>query len=272
MPFLAVGLALFALHRAVAPDPDAPLRVDPARIDATRAALTARLGRLPEPAELAAALRDALDDERLVREARRLGLDRDDPIVRRRLIQKLRLAYEASADDELDDAALLALRDADPARYTAPPRLALTHVLAAHGRHPDPRAAAHEFARALAAGADPAALGDPGPHARRLGLRPLADYAGLFGPDFAASLSDMPEGTWSVLESSLGAHAVRIDARAAAGPLPLAAVRARLHADLRERRREQALAAALAELRRADPARLDDLPPALAADLAEHGL
>ncbi|HEY8377722.1 MAG TPA: hypothetical protein VIK91_14600, partial [Nannocystis sp.] len=158
VPFVLVGLGLFVLHRLVAPDPDAPLRVDEARVEAARAGLTARLGRPPERAELAAALRDALDDERLVREARRLGLDRDDPIVRRRLIQKLRLAYEAGADEDVSDAELLALRDAEPERYAAPTRLAVTHVLAARGRHPDPLAAAREFAQALQDGADPVAL------------------------------------------------------------------------------------------------------------------
>lgn len=274
VPFLVVGLAIFALHAAVRVDPDAALRVDLARVEATRAGLTARLGRLPEPAELASALRDALDDDRMVREALRLGLDRDDPIVRRRLIQKLRLAHEAAADtDAFKDADLLALRDADPARYATPPRIALTQVLAARGRHPDPEAAARALAEALASGADPAALGDPGPHARQLGLRPAADYAALFGPQFAAALTDMPEQTWTIVPSQLGAHVVRIDARAPEGPLPLAAVRARLRAELADRRRDEAAAAALADLRRRDPMLVDaDIPPALAATLAEHAL
>ncbi|MCY0993309.1 peptidylprolyl isomerase [Nannocystis sp. ILAH1] len=271
--FLLVGLALFALHARVRPDPDRAMRVDPDRVASTRAGLAERLGRAPDDRELAAALRDALDDERMVREAVRLGLDRDDPIVRRRLIQKLRLAYESTADVEApDDAALLALRDAEPARYSAPARLALTQVLAARGRHPDPEAAARELVRRLEGGADPAELGDPGPHARRFGLRPASDYAGMFGPDFAAALSDMPEGTWSIVQSQLGAHAVRIDARAPAELLPLAAARPRLMADLAERRRAEAVQAALDDLRRSDPADLDALPADLAAALAEQGL
>ncbi|MBZ5710400.1 peptidyl-prolyl cis-trans isomerase [Nannocystis pusilla] len=271
--FLVLGLALFALHARVRPDPDANMRVDLARVEAARQGLGARLGHAPADAELAAALREALDDERMVREAVRLGLDRDDPIVRRRLIQKLRLAYESSADlDPADDAALLAQRDAEPQRYTAPARLALTQILAARGRHAEPEAAAREFARALEAGADPAGLGDPGPHARRLGLRPVADYAGMFGPEFAAALEGMPEGTWSIVQSKIGAHAVRVDARAPAELLPLAAARARLQADLAERRRAEAVRLALEDLRRADPADLRELPPDLAAALREHGL
>ncbi|MDC0723076.1 peptidylprolyl isomerase [Nannocystis bainbridge] len=271
--FLVAGLALFALHAQVRPDPDAGMRVDRDRVESTRAGLTERLARAPDDRELAAALRDALDDERMAREAVRLGLDRDDPIVRRRLIQKLRLAHESTADvDSFADAALLALRDAEPARYSAPARLALTQVLAARGRHPDPAAAAGELVRLLEAGADPAALGDPGPHARRFGLRPASDYAGLFGPEFAAALTDMPAGTWSIVQSPLGAHAVRVDARAPAELLPLAAARPRLAADLAERRRAEAVEAALAELRRSDPADLTDLPADLAAMLAEHDL
>ncbi|WAS99399.1 peptidylprolyl isomerase [Nannocystis punicea] len=271
--FLVVGLALFALHARVRPEPDAAMRVDQGRVESTRAGLTERLGRAPEPGELAAALRDALDDERMVREALRLGLDRDDPIVRRRLIQKLRLAYESTADvDARDDAALLALRDADPTRYSAPARIALTQVLAARGRHPDLSAAAEEMLRRLAAGADPAELGDPGPHARRFGLRPSGDYAGLFGPEFAAALADMPEGTWSIVQSPLGAHAVRVDARAPAELLSLDAARPRLQADLAERRRAEAVRTALEDLRRADPADLAGLPADLATALAEHDL
>lgn len=273
MQFLVLGLALFGLHALVRRDADEPLRLDLARVEAARDGLTARLGRSPDDSELAAALREHLDDERLVREALRLGLDRDDPIVRRRLIQKLRLTYDATADlAPVDDADLLALRDADPARYSAPARFAVTQVLAARGRHPDPRAAAEELVRALEDGADPTRLGDPGPHARQLGLRAAADYARLFGPEFAAALEDLPEGTWSIVQSQLGAHAVRVDARAPAELLPLEAVRARLQADLADRRRSEALAAALADLRRADPARLDALPADLAARLAEHGL
>lgn len=270
LAFAVLGLGLFGLHALVRPPPDRALVVDAARVDAARSGLAARLGRPPTTADLATAVQDALDEERLYREALRLGLDRDDPIVRRRLIQKLRLVHESLADDAPpDDAALLAQRDADPQRYAAPPRIAITQLLAARGRHDDPAAAARALAGQLAAGADPADLGDPSPHARSLGLRPLSDLAALLGPEFAAALADMPEGTWSVVPSPLGAHVVRVDARAPAELPPLSALRGRLAADLADARRAEAAAAALAELRRRFPAALVELPPDLAAALTE---
>lgn len=262
--FAVLGLGLFGLHAALAPAREGALVVEPSRVEATREGLAGRLGRAPGDEELAAALREALDEERLYREALRLGLASDDPIVRRRLIQKLRLIYEASADEAgIDDAALLAARDAEPERYSAPPRVALTQVLAARGRHADPVAAARALVERIEAGADPAALGDPGPHAARLGLRPLADYARRFGAEFADGLRDMPEGTWSIIPSASGAHAVRIEARAPAELLPLEALRGRLRADVAERRRAAAVEAGLASLRRRDPAVLGALVPSL---------
>ena len=182
------------------------------------------------------------------------------------------MIYEASADEAgIDDAALLAARDADPGRYAAPARVTLTQVLAARDRHADPAAYAAELARQLARGAAPEALGDPSPHARRLGPRPAADFADLFGAEFAAALEDMPEGTWSVVPSALGAHAVRIEARVGPQPVALDALRGRLRADVAEARRAEALAGALAGLRRRDPASFVDVAPALAATIEGGG-
>lgn len=269
--FALVGLLLFGAHALLAPRRADPLVVDRARVDATATALARKLGRPAAADDIAAALLTELDEDRLHREALALGLDRDDPIIRRRLIQKLRFVHEdlAAADAVPDDDALRALRDADPARYTIPERLAVTHVLAAAGRHPDPRAAADDLRARLLAGADPAGLGDPCVHGQRFPARTLAAYAGMFGADFSAALSHMPEGTWSIVPSSFGWHVARVDARTPPTLPDVAALRPRLVADWEAARRDEGARAALAELRARRPALLVDVPPAVAAALAE---
>jgi peptidyl-prolyl cis-trans isomerase C len=267
--FAAIGCVLFALHAVCAPRTADSLTVDAARAAATQAALTRKLARTPTPAESAAALLLELDEERLYREALALGLDEGDPIVRRRMIQKLRFVQEDLADAEPDDAALLALRDEHQGRYTAPARLAVTHVFAAHDRHADPRAAAQTFLTQLQAGADPTALGDLNVHGRSFGARPLSAYAGVFGDEFAAALSNMSEGTWSLAPSALGWHVVRVDARAPARLPDLATLRPRLRVDWDARRREAASEAAAADLRARYPILLKNIEPDLAAALAE---
>jgi hypothetical protein len=268
--FAAIGGVLFAAHALCSPARVDPLTVDAARAGATVTALARKLARQPTLDEAAAALLAELDDERLHREALALGLDQDDPIIRRRLIQKLQFVHEDLAAAEApDDAALLALRDADPGRYTTPARVAITHVFVAHDRHPDPRAVAREILTSLRDGADPAALGDLFVHGQRFGARPLAAYAATFGDDFAAALTDMPEGTWSLAPSALGWHLVRVDAREPARLPELAAVRPRLRADWDAAHREASARAAATDLRARYPATLVDVPPALAAALAE---
>lgn len=268
--FALAGLLLFGAHAALSSPAGDPLVVDRARVDATAGALARRHGRPATAAEVAAALRTELDEDRLYHEALALGLDRDDPIVRRRLIQKLRFVHEDLATTDLpDDAALLALRDADPARYTIPERLAVTHVLAATGRHPDPRAAASALRDSLLAGADPSGLGDPCVHGQRFAARTRAAYAGMFGDAFANALEDMPDGTWSIVPSSFGWHVVRVDVRTPPTLPDLAAIRPRLHADWEAARRDDGARAALTELRARRPAVLVDVPPDVAAALAE---
>lgn len=268
--FAGLGLLCFALHAALAPRRGEALVVDDARVRAAATELGRRLGRDATPDELAAALQVELDEERLYREALALGLERDDPIVRRRLIQKLRFVHEDLAGRaEPDDDALLAVRDADPARYTSPARHALTQVFAARERHADPQAAANALLQRLRAGAGPEGLGDPCVHGQRFGQRSAAAYAGVFGEAFAAALADMSPGTWSLAPSSLGWHAVRIDSRSPPQLPGLAALRPRLRADWEAARREASSAAALAELRARYPATLRDVPPAVATALTE---
>ena len=268
--FAGLGLLFFAIHAALAPGGGEPLTVDAARVGATGTELARRLGRAATPAEVAAALRVELDEERLYREALALGLDRDDPIVRRRLIQKLRFVHEDLAEvGEPTDAELLAVRDANPDRYTAPARYALTQVLAARERHPDPQAAARALQARLLAGEDPTRLGDMSVHGQRFGERTTSAYASVFGDEFAAALLNMSPGTWSLAPSSLGWHVVRVDAVTPPALPDLAALRPRLRADWEADRRAASSEAALAELRARYPADLAGLPADVASALAE---
>lgn len=269
--FVGLGLLFFAGHAWLRPERGEALAVDGARVEATGRELARRLGRDATAVEVAAALQVELDEERLYREALALGLERDDPIVRRRLIQKLRFVHEDLAGEvEPGDAELLALRDAAPARYRSPARYAITQVFAARERHVDARAAAEALRERLVAGAAPEGLGDPCVHGQRFGGRAAAGYAGVFGEAFADGLSDMSPGTWSVVASSLGWHVVRVDAVAAPVLPPLEVLRPRLRADWDAQRREASGQAALVELRGRYPAALDGVPAAVASALAER--
>jgi hypothetical protein len=76
------------------------------------------------------------DEEADYEEAIALGLDRSDLVVRRRLVQRLELRAQAWARaTEPSDAELAALLAREPERFALPARVRLTHVFLSRDRH-----------------------------------------------------------------------------------------------------------------------------------------
>jgi parvulin-like peptidyl-prolyl isomerase len=77
----------------------------------------------------------ARDDETLVREARALGLDERDLVIRRYLVQRMRLvASLPEAPDRPDEAELASYLARHAERFRQPPEVRLTHVYLARDR------------------------------------------------------------------------------------------------------------------------------------------
>lgn len=94
--FLALGVGAFAAERWLAAE-DAGRRVitlTDEQVGALAARWDAQWGRPPTGRELRGLIDEAVREEILYREALRRGLDRGDPIVRRRLAQKMTFMLE----------------------------------------------------------------------------------------------------------------------------------------------------------------------------------
>jgi len=122
--FLAIGAVLYgakawSLAGAQLPigfGEGNPVVITAERVEELRADWRARMGRPPGEAELAAALRVEIDDELLIREARRRGVHRNDPIVVRRLLRNMQFLEGAegrSAEEQLADAYALGMDRSD---------------------------------------------------------------------------------------------------------------------------------------------------------------
>jgi len=249
--FAVLGAALFALQRWATPPARDRIVVTAEVARGLRQDHARRYGAPPTAAEESVLVRRWVDDEVLVREATRLGLDRGDIIVRRRLIQKMQFLQESLARIPVpSDAELEAWLDAHATRYAAPARVSLTHVFVAADAHADPGTTAAQVAAALASGVDPARLGDPFLRGRDLPLQTESQLAGVFGASFASAVASLPAGTWSApLRSSYGLHLVRVDAREAGRRPTLDEVRRAVTDDWTEARRDEATRTALDALR-----------------------
>lgn len=91
--FLLIGSALFAFYSLIAkPESDpagSSIVITRPQLDALVASFTKTWQRPPAPEEIQNLIQSAVREEVYYREAMAMGLDKDDPVIRRRLQQKL---------------------------------------------------------------------------------------------------------------------------------------------------------------------------------------
>jgi hypothetical protein len=243
--FLLLGLAVFALDRWR--DGDAGSRtieVTEAQLAGIRERWAAQWDRPPTERELAGLVEDAVKEAILYREALRLGLDRDDTIVRRRLAQKMTFMLEDGAAVALPtDRELEAYHAARRERYRETRRTTFVHVFLSDDRRADPAGDARALVDELTSGGgdDWRQLGDPFMLLREYADRTDQEIVELFGGRFAAALRDLTSGAWhGPIRSAYGTHLVRVVARTEPRTPSFTEVRDRVAEDLiTERRREQ---------------------------------
>ena len=243
--FLVLGCVLFALYGVVAPgaDTERKIVVD----DATVAMLAQRYAsvwlRQPSSAELQGLVDTYVREEILYREGVAMGLDRDDPVIQRRVLQKLDvLSEESSAVNAATDVELEDYLQAHAERYAIPSTYSFEQVLFDPVRHGP--ALEEEFNAALAAlnaGADPAKLGDSSLLPLQYDSVPLDRIARDYGEAFAVGIEGLSPGRWQgPVRSGFGVHAVRVNSKTAAQSATLADVRAAVERDWENDRRVQA--------------------------------
>ncbi|MGD8330310.1 MAG: peptidylprolyl isomerase [Acidobacteriota bacterium] len=202
--------------------------------------------RPPTASELRGLIDARVREEVLYREALALGLDADDVVVRRRMVQKMELLTQdlAVMSDPTDDQLRRFLAD-NRERYRSPDRISFTQVFFSVDRR---GAAAESDAVALLARleagtvgvGDAEELGDSSLLAPEYRAVTPADVERTFGADFAAALFALGEGWHGPLQSAFGYHVVRISERVAGADPDFATVRSDLIRDLNRERRNAA--------------------------------
>ena len=222
--------------------------------------------RPPSEEELRGLIEQHIREEVLYREAVALDLDRDDTIVRRRLVQKLEFLSEDLTNPEtLTDAELQTWHQVHSDDYRDPERLSFVQVYFSRDRRGE--AAREDAAQALLALTEAGAssvkagreLGDPSLLQYDYVEQSPADVARHLGAAFAEAVTDLPAGGWrGPVESSLGIHLVYIVSRKESRLRTLDEVRERVRTDLARDRRKQANRAFYEKLRARYQISVDD--------------
>ena len=217
--------------------------------------------RAPTVSELDGLIEDQIRDEVLTREAQRLGLDRDDTVIRRRLRQKIEIITEEAAASVAPTEAQLQSYLAQHAEdFRSEARLAFSQIFL------DPtKRAGHidEDVKALLKHLGNTERRTVSTNWHKYGdqlfvLKP--DYAlsgereiaTIFGAEFTSALLDLKPGEWSgPIRSGYGLHAVRLNQIEAPRPATLADVHPVVEREWRNAQRKVAAEAQYQQLRSA---------------------
>src|SRR6188508_2835770 len=243
--FMLIGIALFGAYRWVSPGDSGGRRIVITQgvIDDLVTQHVAARGREPSSTELNHLIQSYVHDEILYREGVRLGLERDDIVVKRRVRQKIEMIAEEDASTRAPtDADLSAYLVANPARFVQPAILTFEQVFIGESRSgPGVVQVAAVAREALRKGGDPDELGKPTLLPHRMTRTPADLVARDFGPAFVGALEQVPIGERvGPIDSSFGAHYVRVSARTPAAAPQLAAVRDQVAREWENDRRQRA--------------------------------
>jgi hypothetical protein len=228
--FLLIGIALFVgYERLASPDLTGKrIVVNDAMVQQMAREHEARWTRKPNEQELAGLIESYVRDEILYREGLALGLDRDDTLIKRRVRQKFEvIAEEEGAQRTPSDADLITYMSDNAARFLLPGRVSFEQVFFGDVQAPAVAERAITAARvALARGSEPSRLGQTSLLPGRVENGAQDMVARDFGAAFARQVETAPLGQWSgLVQSSFGAHLVRVSARTPASLPELDAVR-----------------------------------------------
>lgn len=213
--FFVLGLVLFLLYELVA-DPDGPapdeIVVDQARLQSLVANFEKTWRRGPTDDELQNLVDAWVREEILYREGVAVGFDLNDPVIRRRVAQKMSFIADGMVPENPTDAELQDWLTNNIAEYEIPATYTLRQVYIDPQRHADDLdTVLDETLAALQGGADPASQGDSTLLLSEVSSASSHDVARIFGSVFVASLADIAVGEWvGPVQSGYGLHYVKV--------------------------------------------------------------
>jgi len=214
--FLALGAILFAGHalwQTHVAKTDRTILISPAEIEHQAEIFASENRRQPTDEDLEGLLFAHIEEQVLMREAQRLGLDEDDTIIRRRLAQKMRFMINDIGSPELPTRAELETWFGEnPEAFIRPETRSFEHIYLSPKDRANTVTADAEKLLAAGPADDWESQGDAFISGRRFTTVAQPAVQRDFGTNFAQSLFQLPDSkAWQgPLNSAFGVHLIRL--------------------------------------------------------------
>lgn len=219
--FLVIGIGVFFLYEVTStnkPQDEVKLiEVNKARANRMVTLWEKRWNRLPSKEEFNALVEQYINEEVLYREALAMGLDNNDPVVRRRMAQKVKfISNDIITIETPSEKVLQNYLDTHASRYQLEGSMSFQHIYFNPSKHDS---AMESEAKILLSklleksnSINMKSLGDSFLHGTNFTDIKVFEINRLFGKDFTKELFEKPVGKWlGPLVSGYGLHLVKID-------------------------------------------------------------
>lgn len=223
--FLLMGSLLFFFESLTDSDRK-PIVVSMAQQQRLATLWETQTGRIATPEQIESLIRSWIEEEVLYQEALRLGLDHDDSIVRRRMIQKLGFIAESDPPGTEAEVSLDEYYQQNLNNYTLPERYTFEQL------YFERKANADEALAVIALGESSRNFGEFSMLNSQYAFRSRQEIDTTFGSGFAEKFDRNKLNSWQgPYASGLGFHLVQIKKIHRAEVTPLDAIRDRVRMD-----------------------------------------
>lgn len=257
--FMVLGAALFGLYgwlHAGQSGSQNEIVVSRGQVSSLESQFERVWRRSPTAEELKGLIDTWVREQIFYREGMVMGLERDDPVVRRRIAQKVEFILDGAIPAAPTEMELQAWLDSHSEKYSVESRYSLQQAYFDPARHGD--AITEVISRGQAAlmkGREE--VGDPTLLPATL-TASASEVARVFGNEFEIALRTLPIGAWQgPVSSGFGIHLVQLQAREAGRKASLNEVREAVTRDLMYARSEEASTAFYEKLKATYNVRID---------------
>ena len=233
--FIVVGAFLFAAESYFTTEREV-LVVDEGVRNRLASLWQAQMGSPATEQQLGSLIDSWVREEVMLREALRLNLDRDDTIIRRRLVQKLEFLAEDINGEIPDSETLEGFYRLNIEKYSEPRRYSFSQIYFSE------QALATEQLLTLDSLSDWKSLGEVTMLNSQYFARSKRDISNILGGEFAGVVDEFLLREWAgPFKSSFGYHIVRLERVDEPAAVPIASIEMKVLADYQESQKRQKL-------------------------------
>ncbi len=241
--FLLIGAAIFLFYDLTRDSgSEAPNRivVNSGQVEQLAANFKRTWMRPATEGELTALVENHVREEVFYREALAMGLDQNDPLVRRRMRMKLEFILEDLSTQDVTDEELTAFLQKHPDKFRSEAQVSFQQVFLNPDKRKDLANDAKKLLASLNGGVAPETVGDPTLVPADYSLATQSEIARSFGDRFAQDAIKLEPGDWmGPVYSAYGGHLLKVSERIDAHQPDLADIRSLVEREYRVQQRKE---------------------------------